>query len=325
MSSHVDLRVNDTFLAWLNSKYGKYGEVKGLQAKYHDFLGIKIDFCSKKHLILDMRKYVRNMLDDFPIKFGKDDTLPTPATNNLLEAGNGKPLFKAWKEQFYSIVAKGLSLTKRARPPDVHIVIAILSTRAKEPTESDWAKLVQVMKYLHSAWLFTLTITAQDILVIKWTVDASSAVHPDFKSHTGGNLHFGGILMGSIVSLSRKQKLNTKSSTEAELVAANDISSLILWTQLFMEEQGYPIERNLLYQDNKSAILLEQNGKKSSSKRTRHKPEYQVFFLTDHHECGYIAIEYCPTDEMVGNYMAKLLQVSKFLHFREMIVGLQHP
>ena len=55
------------------------------------------------------------------------------------------------------------------------------------------------------------------------------------------------------------------------------------------------------------------------------KPEYKVFFLTDHHECGYIAIEYCPTDEMVGNYMAKLLQVSKLLHLREMIVGLQHP
>ena len=67
---------------------------------------------------------------------------------------------------------------------------------------------------------------------------------------------------------SRKQKLNTRRSTEAELAGAGDASVMILWTKLFMEEQGYPIEKNILYQDNKSTILLENNGKRSSGKRT---------------------------------------------------------
>ena len=75
---------------------------------------------------------------------------------------------------------------------------------------------------------------------------------------------------GAVQSISRKQKLNTKSSTEAELVGVDDMSIMILWTKLlFLEEQGYNIERNILYQDNKSAILLEENGKKSSGKRTQ--------------------------------------------------------
>ena len=120
--------------------------------------------------------------------------------------------------------------------------------------------------------------------------------------------------MGSIVSVSRKQKLNTKSSTEAKLVGADDITSLILWTQLFMEEQGYPIDRNILYQDNKSAILLERNGKQSSSKRTRHL-NIRYFFLTDQLEKGNLEIEYCPTDAMVGDYMTKPLQGTKFVQF----------
>jgi hypothetical protein len=68
--------------------------------------------------------------------------------------------------------------------------------------------------------------------------------------------------------VSRKQKLNTKSSTEAELISVDDISVMILWTKLFLEAQGYEIEKNILYQENKSAILLEENGKKSSGKRT---------------------------------------------------------
>ena len=100
---------------------------------------------------------------------------------------------------------------------------------------------------------------------IKWYVDAAFAVHPDFKSHTGTTMTFD---KGSVISMSRKQKLNTRSSTEAELVAVDDAATMILWTRLFLESQGYEVNKNILYQDNKSTILLEENGKKSSSKRT---------------------------------------------------------
>ena len=57
-------------------------------------------------------------------------------------------------------------------------------------------------------------------------------VHSDFKSHTGATLTMG---KGAIVSVLQNQKLNTKSSTEAELVGADDASSLIVWTKLFLE------------------------------------------------------------------------------------------
>ena len=69
-------------------------------------------------------------------------------------------------------------------------------------------------------------------------------------------------------SASAKQKLNTNSSTTSELVAVDQVLPLILWTPLFMEAQGYPVESNKAYQDNKSTILLENNGKASSGKRT---------------------------------------------------------
>ena len=63
-------------------------------------------------------------------------------------------------------------------------------------------------------------------------------------------------------------------------MAADDVSTLILWTKLFMEEQGYHIEKNILYQDNKSAILLENNGKLSSSNRTKHM-NIRYLYITD--------------------------------------------
>ena len=74
---------------------------------------------------------------------------------------------------------------------------------------------------------------------------------------------------GSIIRILKKQKLNTKSSTEAELVGADDAVPQMLWTKYFLESQGYGIDENILNQDNMRAILLEKNGKKYSS--TKHE------------------------------------------------------
>jgi hypothetical protein len=99
---------------------------------------------------------------------------------------------------------------------------------------------------------------------------------PKMKSHTGATMSMG---RGCVYSMSRKQKLNTRSSTKAELVGVNAAMSMILWTCLFLQAQGgYTVEDNILYQDNLSAMLLEKNRKMSSSKRTWHL-EIWLFLL----------------------------------------------
>ena len=75
---------------------------------------------------------------------------------------------------------------------------------------------------------------------------------------------------GMAMSYSWKQKINMKSSTEAEIVGVDDFLAYILWAIYFLQEQGYDLEPSLVYQENLSAILLEMNGKASSSKRTKH-------------------------------------------------------
>ena len=125
---------------------------------------------------------------------------------------------------------------------------------------------------------------------------------------------------GAIQSLSCKQKLNTRSSTESELVGADDAGVMILWTRLFMEAQGYGIEQNILYQDNKSTILLENNGKRSSGPRTR-ALNIRYFFLTDQIEKGNLVVQYCLTGEMMADYMSKPLQGALFQKFKRGVMG----
>ena len=115
--------------------------------------------------------------------------------------------------------------------------------------------------------------------------------------------------------------MNTRSSTEAEVVAADEVVGPMLWTQRFLEKQGYGLNANILYQDNQSAMLLEKNGRRSAGKRSRHL-NIRYFFVADQQEKGHITIEYCLTDDMKGDYMTKPLHGNKFGQHRADIMNL---
>ena len=61
---------------------------------------------------------------------------------------------------------------------------------------------------------------------IKWYIDAAFAVNNDMRIHTGGFLTMGTV--GAYMQ-SSKQKLNTNTSTEAELVGVYDVLSQVIW------------------------------------------------------------------------------------------------
>ena len=157
---------------------------------------------------------------------------------------------------------------------------------------------------------------ADDTQTIKWHVDAAFAVHKDYKSHTGATMTLG---EGVLCSVSTKQKVMSRSSTEAELVGLDDVISKILWSKLFIEAQGYRVGTTIVYRDNTSAMKLEENGKSSSGKRTRHF-NIKYFYITDLIQRKQVQIEYCPTDAMIADYMTKPLVGAKFLQFRDLIM-----
>jgi hypothetical protein len=164
------------------------------------------------------------------------------------------------------LVAKTLYATKRARP-DTCTAIAFLTTRVCAPDRDDWRELTHLMKYMRGTRTLPLILGANGSGILVWWIDASFAVHPIMRGHSGGGLSLG---RGFPIVSSMKQKLNTRSSKETEIVGADDFTPAFCWTRYFLEAQGYHVQDNVLFQDNKSAILLEQNGKASISKRTKH-------------------------------------------------------
>ena len=153
-----------------------------------------------------------------------------------------------------------------------------------------------------------LTLSVDDISTIQWWVDSSYNVHPDSRGQTGAMMSLGD---GAPISLSRKQKLNVRSSCEGELVGIDDALPSILWARCFIESQGYTVAQNILYQDNKSTILLANNGRWSSSKRTTHiKSRY--FFIKDCVDRGEVSVEYQPTEKMYSDVLTNPKQGKAF-------------
>ena len=74
-------------------------------------------------------------------------------------------------------------------------------------------------------------LEADDSQTLRWYVDAAFAVHADMRSHTGSTFTLG---KGMIISDSTKQKVNSRSSTEAELIGVDDRISKILWAKRFI-------------------------------------------------------------------------------------------
>jgi len=118
-----------------------------------------------------------------------------------------------------------------------------------------------------------------------------------------------------------KHKLNTKSSTEAELVALDDTMGRVLWTRHFLAAQGQNIPTTTINQDNKSTILLSENGRTSSSKRAPHI-NIDYFFIADRIKKGEVKVAYCPTRNMLADFFTKPLQGSTFKRMRKVILNL---
>jgi hypothetical protein len=241
----------------------------------------------------------------------------TPATDMLfnIQVGDKTILNVADTEKFHSRVAKLLYLAKRIRP-DIMTAVAFLTTRVRNPDQSDLSKLDRVLRYLNTTKNKTMKLKIGNNLSIYAYVDASFAVHADMKSHTGVIITIGNAY---IYGQSTKQKLMTKSSTEAELVALSDSLPQIIWTRNFVLSQNIKINQVKLYEDNESTIRLIQNGR-STSARTRHI-DIRYFFIKDRINNDDINLTYLPTNKMRADLMTKPLQGHLFQDHSDFILG----
>ena len=296
----------------LVSEYG--GEFKFPIDGEIEFLGMKF-LIKDKGVQITMPDKIEDVIQ------GINSSSETPAAINLFDINDESPLLEHNdKSHFHTLVAKLLYISKRIRP-DILLAVNFLTTRVQSPTEEDWKKLTRVLKYLRGTKDRALKLKIGKSVFVHAYIDASYGVHDqDGKSHTGATIGIGDAL--AILVKSTKQKIVTKSSTEAELIAVTDTIGDVIDLKGFVQELGYELsgtEGTAIYQDNQSTIQLMKTGPPSSSK-SKHV-RIRTFWLREQIENGDIRVMFKPTEEMIADGLTKPLQGAQFKLFADHILG----
>ena len=185
------------------------------RGKAQNFVEMDLKFKNNGTVEVLMQEYINECIETFDEVMKKENT---PAKHNLFEVSDEKKMSEGKMEVFHHILVKLLYVSKRARI-DIDLAVYFLCTRISFSTDEDWGKFRRLLHYLWDTVEMPRIIGANGLELMETYVDASYAVHQAMREHTGGILSLGrGIIQGK----ASKQKLNTKSSTELELVGASD-------------------------------------------------------------------------------------------------------
>lgn len=291
-----------------------FHETKWVDEKVLSYLGMTLDFSVKGRIKVTMEGFMQDLMAANPC----DNTSNTPATNTLFDSEEIDELMSdPGRRQFHSLTFKLLYLSKRVRP-DIATAVAYLATKVTRATVRDEAKLQRVMNYLYGTQDAGLLFAAGDLgveLKLEAHIDAAFAGHVDGKSHSGFAMKLGGNV---ILVRSTKQKINSESSTEAELIALSDNKIYVLRAAAFIAKQGYDVGPAVIFQDNQSVLAM--------LKKPDHAPDrsknmkVRRVAVRDLIRSGNIVVQYVPTNDMQADMFTKPLQGVKFLDMRESIM-----
>ena len=314
--SHVKENCVKQVITWMKKEFGQQAELTIQYGPVVDYLGMILDFSTPGILTVDMSEYIKMILRDIPDHMRGSSSVP--ANKSLFTTRDTIPTLDTATQEFFHYVTMQLMYLSQRGRPDIRTAVAYLSSRVTKPNQDDLHKLSKVVKYLESTIDLPLRLQALNDGILDCWIDAAYGAHDDCKGHTGTTMSLG---HGSIYSNSIKQKLVARSSTEAELIGTHDVLPQVLWTKNFLTAQGFTVQKTNVYQDNLSAMLLENNGRQSSTKRTKHI-HMRYFYITDHVKQQSFQIHHCPTLEMLADFFTKPLQGKLFYRFRDGIMNI---
>ena len=132
----------------------------------HTYVRINFDFKPDGTVDVEMKDYPKECIKEFPDDIS--NVVTTPAALHLFKVDDKTNKLSVDKmEIFHRIVAKLLFACKRARP-NIQTAVAFLTTRVSKSDDDDWKKLKQCLQFLQSTINLCLTLSAENMTIIKW-------------------------------------------------------------------------------------------------------------------------------------------------------------
>jgi hypothetical protein len=281
------------------------------------YIGMSIDRSEdKRHIKLTQRGLIEKILK----KYMPDDhrVSADPNSDSLFEstASASGPIDK---KEYLGLVMSLMYLARLTRP-DILLPVVFLATRSHCCTQSDMSEARKVCRYLNGTKDRGLHINCTS-LQLHCLCDASHQVHTDGKGHSGFIITMGDTF-SYLHSRSAKQKLAALSSTDAEVLAMVECLKMAVWLRNILTDLRItPLRRIVVYQDNKSAIIMVEEDTKN--KRSKHILT-KITYAKDLKKLDVIRVEYLSTKRMVADMLTKPLHGEAFREHRSSLMGDDH-
>ena len=258
------------------------------------YLGMVIDKDKNGTIRVNQCGYTQALLDRFDVN---ERPVSAPARPDLMAEPPEDQLCEDRRE-FVSIVMSLMYMARYTRPDILH-VLTYLATKCQQPTRRNYLAARWVLRYIKGTKTWGLTFANSDLQVTLYA-DASHLLHPDGYGHSGMMVLLGGTI---IMARSVKQKLVARFSGEAELIAAEELSTYAPWLRILCRDLGIKVSGPFPFaQDNKSAlILMVKNG---VFKRTKHMTG-KMAYLRERIEMHDIKPYYCASRDMLADMLTK--------------------
>jgi hypothetical protein len=132
------------------------------------------------------------------------------------------------------------------------------------------------------------------------------------RSQTSYVILYGG---GAISHCSRRQLVTSRSSAEAEYIAAAECTAEIIYLRQLFVDLYRPLKGPvILNEDNQACIKLAKNP--CQHKRTKHIA-IKYHFIRENVKRKLIDLQYCPTDKMLSDSLTKPVSGPVFAHCKQ--------
>ncbi|KAG7556890.1 Integrase catalytic core [Arabidopsis suecica] len=294
-------------------------DIKDLgELKY--FLGIEV--CrSKEGLFLSQRKYTLDLLDEV----GKLGAKPakTPLEDDYKARRKGEHDNKPFEDptKYRRLVGKLIYLT--ITRPDICFAVNVVSQQMQAPTQHHWNMVNRILKYLKGAPGQGIWMGCNKNTEIVGYCDADYAGDKNDRRSTTGYCTFIG---GNLVTWrSKKQKVVSLSSAEAEYRAMRKLTTELMWLKALLKDFGIDTPQPItMHCDNQAAIHIATNS--VFHERTKHI-EVDCHKVREQIQLGVILPHYTESEEQLADIFTKgaSTKVCEYIHQKLGLVDLTRP
>lgn len=271
--------------------------------KLNYFLGINVTY-STNALFLSNEQFLRNVLKRF--KMDESTPISTPLKTKPPRDLIGPCIVRV---KPYRELVGCLMYVMVSTRPDLSMAVNFYSQFQSNATESQWVGLKRILRYIKGTQKYGLVFTRNVTEPLIGYADADWANEYDRKSISGYLFE----VFGNLTTwCTKKQRIVTLSSTEAEYVALSQAACELIWLKNLLLEMNIAVQSVNIFEDNMSCIHL---LTKPNHSRQKHI-DVKYHFVKELIALNELKVLYINTNEQKADIPTKVLETTQFSKLR---------